>query len=389
MLTAFVVGIGLMVMKFLGYWITGSSAILSDALESIINVVASGFGLGSIVFSAKPADDSHPYGHGKIEFFSAGFEGALIICAAVGIFFEGIKQILYPQDLPNLERGIFFLVIAGLGNLALGLALLRVSKRTKSLVLEADGKHLLTDVYTSGAVLIGVAVVYFTGWFRFDGMVACFAGANIIFWGLKLLRQAFGGLMQARILNCCEICEILSQHRKDLWIDVHRLRAWKSGRWVNVDFHLVLPRDVPFEVAHWEVKELELVFAGNFGGNSEILIHLDPCADPECPVCNHNPCDLRREMTIRSKIWNRGTANQPLFQSPVSQQEASSCPANFVNQPRRSSCFGFPPVAGLSCLQLWNIDARPSSISVLQVPSVPKVRGLIVGILLCYGSASP
>ena len=306
MLTAFVVGIGLMVMKFLGYWITGSSAILSDALESIINVVASGFGLGSIVLSAKPADDSHPYGHGKIEFFSAGFEGSLIICAAVGIFFEGIKQILYPQDLPNLERGILFLVLAGLGNLALGLALLRVSKRTKSLVLEADGKHLLTDVCTSGAVLIGVAVVYFTGWFRFDGMVACFAGANIIFWGLKLLRQAFGGLMQAsdpELLD--EICDILSRHKKDIWIDVHRLRAWRSGRWVHVDFHLVLPRDVPFEVAHREVKELELVFAETFGGNSEILIHLDPCADPECPVCNHNPCGLRREMTIRLKIWNR------------------------------------------------------------------------------------
>jgi len=317
MLTTFAVGIGLMVMKFLGYWITGSSAILSDALESIINVVASGFGLCSIVFSAKPADDSHPYGHGKIEFFSAGFEGALIICAAVGIFFEGIKQILYPQDLPNLERGIFFLVIAGLGNLALGLALLRVSKRTKSLVLEADGKHLLTDVYTSGAVLIGVAVVFFTGWFRFDGMVACFAGANIIFWGLKLLRQAFGGLMQAsdpELLD--EICEILSRHKKDLWIDVHRLRAWKSGRCVHVDFHLVLPRAVPFEVAHWEVKELELVFAENFGGNSEILIHLDPCADPECPICNHNPCDLRREMTIRLKIWNRDalTSHSPSHQ---------------------------------------------------------------------------
>jgi cation diffusion facilitator family transporter len=306
MLTAFVVGIGLMVMKFLGYWITGSSAILSDALESIINVVASGFGLGSIVFSAKPADDSHPYGHGKIEFFSAGFEGALIICAAVGIFFEGIKQILYPQDLPNLERGIFFLVIAGLGNLALGLALLRVSKRTKSLVLEADGKHLLTDVYTSGAVLIGVAVVYFTGWFRFDGMVACFAGANIIFWGVKLLRQAIRGLMHAsdpELLD--EICEILSRHKKDLWIDVHRLRAWRAGKQVHVDFHLVLPREVPLEVAHREVKQLEIVFAENFGGNAEILIHLDPCADPECPVCNHDPCDLRREMTIRLKMWNR------------------------------------------------------------------------------------
>ncbi len=120
MSAAFLVGVGLMGLKFYGFWITGSSAILSDALESIINVVASGFGLVSIWISAKPADESHPYGHGKIEFFSAGFEGALILIAAGGIFVEGIKQTWSPQSLPNLERGLFFLLAAGLGNLVLG-----------------------------------------------------------------------------------------------------------------------------------------------------------------------------------------------------------------------------------------------------------------------------
>jgi len=115
MLVTFAVGIVLMGLKFLGYWVTGSAAILSDALESIINVVASGFGLGSIVFSAKPADEDHPYGHGKIEFFSAGFEGALIIAAAVGIFFYGMKQVLYPQELPNLRKGFSFSSLVVLG----------------------------------------------------------------------------------------------------------------------------------------------------------------------------------------------------------------------------------------------------------------------------------
>ena len=197
MSVVFLVGVGLMGLKFYGFWITGSSAILSDALESIINVVASGFGLGSIWISAKTADESHPYGHGKIEFFSVGFEGALIIIAAGGIFFEGMKQILSPQYLANLERGLFFLLAAGLGNLVLGLTLLRIGRRTKSLVLEADGKHLLTDVFTSGAVLLGLGIVYFTGWFRFDGIITCIAGANIVFWGTGLVRQAFGGLMHA------------------------------------------------------------------------------------------------------------------------------------------------------------------------------------------------
>jgi cation diffusion facilitator family transporter len=306
MSVALLVGVGLMCMKFYGFWITGSSAILSDALESIINVVASGFGLGSIWISAKPADESHPYGHGKIEFFSAGFEGALIIIAAGGIFFEGVKQILSPQDLPNLGRGLFFLLAAGLGNLVLGLTVLRAGRRTKSLVLEADGKHLLTDVFTSGSVLLGLVIVYFTGWFRLDGIIACIAGANIVYWGAGLVRQAIGGLMHAsdpELLD--EICDLLARHRKDLWIDVHRLRAWRSGRLVHVDFHLILPRDLPLEQGHGEVKELEGVFDRHFGGMSDLLIHLDPCLDPECPVCGHTPCDLRQESMIHRKIWNR------------------------------------------------------------------------------------
>lgn len=306
MLVTFAVGIVLMGLKFLGYWVSGSSAILSDALESIINVVASGFGLGSIIFSAKPADEDHPYGHGKIEFFSAGFEGALIIAAAVGIFIEGMKQVLYPQELPNLEKGLFFLVLAGLGNLVLGLMLLKVGKRTKSIVLQADGKHLLTDVFTSGAVLFGLVFVYFTGWFRVDGIIACVAGGNIVFWGAKLVRQAYGGLMHAsdpELLD--EICDLLLRQRKDVWVDVHRLRAWKSGSRVHADFHLVLQRELPLEAAHQEVRELEKVFSDHFGGTSEVLIHLDPCSEPHCPVCNFDPCDLRHEEAILTKIWTR------------------------------------------------------------------------------------
>ena len=306
MLVTFAVGIVLMGLKFLGYWVTGSAAILSDALESIINVVASGFGLGSIVFSAKPADEDHPYGHGKIEFFSAGFEGALIIGAAVGIFFYGMKQVLYPQELPNLEKGLFFLVLGGLGNLVLGLVLLKVGKSTKSIVLQADGKHLLTDVFTSGAVLFGLVLVYFTGWFRFDGIIACVAGGNIVFWGFKLLRQAYGGLMHAsdpELLD--EICDLLLRQRKDVWVDVHRLRAWKSGSRVHADFHLVLQRKLPLEAAHREVRELEKVFSDHFGGSSEVLIHLDPCSEPDCPVCNFDPCNLRHERAILKRTWNR------------------------------------------------------------------------------------
>jgi len=314
MLVAFLAGIALMGLKFVGYWLTGSSAILSDALESIINVVAGGFGLGSILVAAKPADESHPYGHGKIEFFSAGFEGALIIAAAVGIFFEGMKQILYPQDLPNLEKGLAFLVITGLGNLALGLMLLRVGKRTKSIVLRADGKHLLTDVYTTTAVLVGVSLVYATDWFRLDGIVACLAGINIVFWGSQLVREAFGGLMHASDpLLLDEICDLLSRHKKEIWIDVHRLRAWRSGRRVHVDFHLILPKELPLEDAHREVKDLECLFSAHFEGMSDLLVHLDPCLEPECSVCWLSGCNIRRDRKIAPRRWSRETLTGRLF----------------------------------------------------------------------------
>jgi cation diffusion facilitator family transporter len=311
MIAALLVGTALMAMKFYAYWLTGSSAILSDALESIINVVASAFALWSVLLSAKPPDESHPYGHGKIEFFSAGFEGALIILAAVGIFQQGLGQILHPQDLPQLQNGLYILVGVSLVNLALGLVLIRIGKRTRSLVLVADGKHILTDVYTSGGVFAGLILVYLTGWYKLDGVVACAVGINIVIAGAKLVREAYGGLMDTSDpLLLDEISSLLARNRKDIWIDVHKLRAWKSGRYVHVDFHLILPRDMPLEEGHREVKELEKIFNSHFSGLADILIHLDPCTDPECPVCWFDPCEIRQERSTQQRAWHRDSLTE-------------------------------------------------------------------------------
>jgi cation diffusion facilitator family transporter len=306
MVVAFFVGVVVMAMKFAAYWLTDSSAILSDALESIINVVASAFALGSLWVSAKPPDRDHPYGHGKIEFFSAGFEGALIILAAIGIFVEGLQQILEPRGLPHLRLGLLVLVAAGVTNLVLGIALVRIGRRTDSLILVADGKHVLTDVYTSGGVLAGLVLVQLTGWYMLDGVVACIVGVHIIVSGCKLVRQAFGGLMDASdpvLLE--EICSLLAGHRKDLWIDVHRLRAKRAGKRVQIDFHLILPRDIPLEDAHAEVKELERIFAEHLRSQSDVLIHLDPCTDPDCPICVNDPCRMRRQGTVSQRTWKQ------------------------------------------------------------------------------------
>ncbi|RPI49024.1 MAG: cation transporter [Deltaproteobacteria bacterium] len=293
-----------MAVKFYAYSLTHSSAILSDALESIVNIAASAFALGSILFAAKPPDESHPYGHGKIEYFSAGFEGALIIFAAIGVFKTGLSHIFHPEELPHLQSGLFILSAAGLVNLFLGAMLIRVGKRTSSLALIADGKHVLTDVYTTGGVLLGLFLVHQTGWYWLDGTIACVVGLNILVSGGKLVRQSFAGLMDASDPNLLrEIAAVLEKNRKDIWIDIHQLRAWRSGNLVHIDFHLILPRYFTLEEAHGEGKEVERIMKDRFGGDASVLIHMDPCIDPDCPICRRHLCDSRHEDLEKRIAW--------------------------------------------------------------------------------------
>ncbi|MEJ2672146.1 MAG: cation diffusion facilitator family transporter [Deltaproteobacteria bacterium] len=302
------VGLGLMALKFIAFYLTNSAAILSDALESIINVVAAGFALISILIAAKSPDPTHPYGHGKIEYFSAGFEGALIILAALGIFYEAWPRLLHPQVIPRLEKGMLLILGAALINLILSLALIMVGRRTKSIVLTADGKHVLTDVYTTVGVLVGLVAVKLTGLNWLDGAVAFLVAINILVTGSRLVWQAAAGLMDTsdpKLLE--EICRVIADHRRPMWIDIHQLRARRSGARVFMDFHLILPRDLHLEASHDEVKKLEKILIDHFEGQADILIHADPCMDPECPICGHEPCGYRREETKMQTLWRSDT----------------------------------------------------------------------------------
>lgn len=299
-----IVSLTLTAAKFYGYRITGSAAILSDALESIINVIASFFALGSILFAARPPDQDHPYGHGNIEYFSAGFEGALIILASIGIFLSGWPRIFHPGELPNLDVGMQIILGTAVVNLLMGVTLIRNGKRTGSLTLIADGKHLLTDVYSTVAVLIGLFLVQMTGMLWMDGALACLVGVNILFSGISLMYQSFSGLMNkadSRLLE--KISRVINRHRQDSWIDIHQLRAWSAGSLVHIDFHLILPRDFHLEDAHHEAKKLEQILWNTFDQSAEILIHLDPCLDNECPICGRNHCNDRTESHTAKVPW--------------------------------------------------------------------------------------
>ncbi len=272
------VSVVLMAAKFYTFHLTRSSAVLSDALESIINVVAAAFAVVSIWMAAQPPDSDHPYGHGKIEYFSAGFEGALIIFAAIGIFKTGISHLLMPQPLANLQEGLAILGAATVINLLLGIGLVRVGKKVQSLTVLADGKHVLTDVYTSVGVIAGLFLVQWTDWLWLDGAIACLVGVNILLTGTRLVRQSFSALMDAsdpKLLD--EISRLLERHRKEVWIDIHQLRAWRSGNFVHIDLHLVLPRDYLLDHAHTQAKAVEQLLIDHFEGSAGVLVHMDPC----------------------------------------------------------------------------------------------------------------
>jgi len=294
----------LMALKFYSFWLTGSSAILSDALESIINVVASGFAMWSVLLASKPPDAGHPYGHGKIEFFSVGFEGWLIVLAAGGIFWEALPGIMKPGPLPKLDFGLLILLGTALVNLWLGTTLIRTGERTRSMAISADGRHLLTDVYTTAGVLLGLFLVRQTGWYFLDGAVACIVAANILFTGAKLVFESSSRLMHAYDPELLDsITAIIDQNRKPEWIDVHRLRAWRSGQNIFIDFHLILPRDMSLEVSHREVMEMEELLKEQLPGMVDAMIHAEPCIGPECRIWLQESCRIRSHPFLGQPSW--------------------------------------------------------------------------------------
>lgn len=305
MLASVGVGVAIMLLKFYAYWVTGSAAIFSDALESIINVLAAGFGLYAVRLSEQPRDEGHPYGHGKVEFIAAGFEGGLIVMAGGGILFKGGQSLLDPSHtLQALDTGLLFTVIAMLANLGMGLALIRAGKRHHSLTLQADGHHLLSDTWSSVGLVVGLGIIYFTHWYWADGVIALAMGLLVVYQGLRLVRQSLAGLMDESDAGSLQkILDILNQHRKQAWIDIHNLRVVRHGADVHIDCHVTLPWYYSLAQAHDEMHAIEDTLRFHLKTRVEIFIHADPCIPASCSICTLTDCTVRTQPLEEKQPW--------------------------------------------------------------------------------------
>jgi len=280
--------------KFTLAELTLSTALFSDALESVVNVVAAGLLLFSMKVAARPPDADHPYGHGKVEFFSAGVEGALIAVAAVLILVEAVRELIAGPQIERLDLGI----LAGIGlagaNALVGVYLVHTGRRTHSLALEADGRHVLTDVFTTVGVVAGLVLVRLTGIVALDPLMAILVALSILRTGARLLRDAVGGLMdEADEPLLAGICDALEDAREPGWIDVHGLRVFRSGATHHVDFHLAVPRYFDADRLHEMNDRLEGLVDGAIPGASELIVHFDPCRPRQCGVCAMEACPVR------------------------------------------------------------------------------------------------
>jgi cation diffusion facilitator family transporter len=294
-------------LKTLAWLLTGSVGLLSDAAESVVNLVAAVVALLALRWATKPADEEHAYGHAKAEYFSAGVEGALILVAAVSIAAAAIDRLLHPQALEAVGVGLAVTALASLINLAVGYLLLRTGRRERSIVLEADGKHLMTDVWTSVGVIAGVAAVAITGWKRLDSIVALAVAVNIVVTGSGLVRRSVGGLMD-RALGDDEqrqIREALASFQPD-GVRFHALRTRQAGSRAFVSLHVLVPGAWTVQRGHDLVEDVEAALRERLP-YATVFTHLEPAEDPR----SFDDAALDRDSQSRTPGLPAGQAAAP------------------------------------------------------------------------------
>jgi len=290
------VGSLLLSVKFFAYSMTQSQSVFSDAMESIINVVAAAIALVMISWAAKPADRDHPYGHGKAEYFSAAFEGGLITIAAIWISIEAIGALVRGHEPRQLDLGLLIVLGAGIVNALLGFYLKHMGRRYHSPILIASGQHVLTDFWTSLGVVIGLAAVQLTGIFWLDPCVALLVAVHLAYTGSKVVRESSGGLMDAEDRDLIErLTKLFAKHTFPGIIRFHYTRVIRSGRFHHIDSHVVVPEFWDVKKAHDETDRFESLVIGDHFTDGEIAFHVDPCMRAYCSVCDLPECEVRQQ----------------------------------------------------------------------------------------------
>lgn len=304
-----VAGVLLMFVKGFAFIQTGSNAILSDALESLVNISSGAFALYSLWYASRPSDVNHPYGHGKIEFISGLLEGVLILIAGIAIVSKAVYNLIYPQVVAQLMLGVLLTFITGLVNFLLGLRLKKTGEDKKSMVLISEGTHLMSDGYTSFALVLGVALVWLTKKVWIDNLLAIGFGLYILYAAYRILRQSIAGIMDEVDQSLVEsIVKVLEKQRKPDWIDVHNLRAVKYGRDIHIDCHVTLPWYRSLEESHNDLDEIEGIVRKEFRAQVEFFIHADPCVESSCSICALKTCKERKHPFIKKVEWNVSNA---------------------------------------------------------------------------------
>jgi cation diffusion facilitator family transporter len=294
----------LLAIKLIAYYSTHSVSILTDAFESIVNVAAGFVGLYSLYIAAKPRDMDHPYGHGKAEFISAAVEGTMIGTAGAIILYKAVQNLIHPVELHKIDYGIILIAITAVVNFAAGYFCLQTGKKNNSAALMASGRHLQTDTWSTLGIVVGLLLLYFTGYRWIDSVVAFGFGIFIIFTGYRIVRSSIAGIMDeadVKLLN--RMIQVLNNNRRENWIDVHNLRVIKYGNVLHVDCHLTVPWYLNVHEAHREIDALAELIRNEFGESFELFVHSDGCMPFSCPICTKADCTVRKNNFEKKITW--------------------------------------------------------------------------------------
>lgn len=299
-----IVGVILFLVKLIAWYITNSVAILTDALESTINVISGFVGLYSLYLSAKPKDQNHPYGHGKAEFVSAAIEGTLISVAGIVIIYEAINNLKHQHSIGRLDQGIVLVAITAIANYIFGLLAVKKGKKNNSLALIASGKHLQSDTYSTLGIVAGLILLSITKIAWLDSAVALLFAIIIIVTGYKIIRNSLAGIMDEADEHLLKkVVELLQTSRRENWIDLHNLRIIKYGSTIHLDCHMTVPWYLNVHEAHIEVAALEALVKQHFGTSVELFVHTDGCLDFSCKICDKKDCSVRKFEFINKVNW--------------------------------------------------------------------------------------